>query len=100
MSYQILVGANITDQHMYEEYRRQMFPLLSKSKGEFLYDFNATPLEMGKLGQNYNRVFVISFPDENTKTGFFADPDYLKIRQTLLLGAVSEIEQISHWSSN
>lgn len=97
MSYHILVGANIADQATYAEYRRQMLPLLGKRKGMFLYDFDVSPLDTGELGQNYNRVFVIRFPDEESKTIFFTDPKYLEIKQTLLVKAVSEIKQISHW---
>ena len=99
MSYHILVGATLLDDAMYEEYRTHMKPLLHDMGGEFLLDYQVTATGQGSAGQDYDRLFVIRFPDEATKTAFFAADDYQRIRNKWFSPSVKDIAILAAWET-
>ncbi len=87
--YEILVGLHVTDDNQYDLYRAAMTPLLEKLDGFFRYDFRVSEMLKGEADESYNRVFVISFPDQAIKDQFFGDEQYLAIRNEFFEPSVS-----------
>lgn len=98
MSFNVLVGAELKDEDLYQAYRDKMYPLLKSFGGDFKYDFQAKATAMSQNGTNFNRVFVISFPDEKSRDSFFSDAEYLAIREDYLNPSVVEITPLSSWT--
>lgn len=92
--HEILVGLHVTDDESYGRYRAAMTPLLEARGGFFRCDFRVSEVLTG-AGEHVNRVFVISFPDERARDGFFTDPAYLKIRGEHFEGAVGGVDIIA-----
>ena len=93
---EILVGLDVADDDAYARYRARMTPLLEARGGCFRLDLRVGELLAGPEG--INRVFIISFPDEQAMRAFFDDPGYARIRvehfdpavrATHILGTVS-----------
>jgi len=80
--FEILVGLHITDDENYNKYRAGMTPLLKAHGGYFRYDFRISEMLQGDATDPFNRVFVLSFPDEATKDRFFANEEYKQVRET------------------
>ena len=76
-----LVGLQIVDEEEYQTYRDQMMPILERYDGGFGYDFKVSEVLKSKTKAPINRVFTISFPDQDSKDSFFSNNEYLKIRQ-------------------
>ncbi len=76
-----LVGLQIVDEEGYQTYRDQMMPFLERFGGGFDYDFTVSNVLKSKTNAPINRVFTISFPDQDSKDSFFSNSEYLKIRQ-------------------
>lgn len=85
---EILVGMHITDQDAYARYRAGMTPILESMGGCFRYDMRVSELLKGDADEPFNRVFILSFPDDATRDRFFTDPDYLRVREAHFTGAV------------
>ncbi len=79
--FEILVGLHITDNETYDKYRAGMTPILKEHGGYFRYDFRISEMLQGKADHPFNRVFVLSFPDEATKERFFANGAYKEVRE-------------------
>lgn len=86
---EILVGMRISDEAGYARYRSGMIPVLESMGGGFRYDMRVSELLKGEAEEPFNRVFILSFPDETTRDRFFADPTYLRVRQQHFTGSVS-----------
>ncbi len=97
--YEIHVGLRVTDEAGYQRYRDGMTPLLESVGGYFRYDMRVNELIKGDADEAFNRVFVISFPDQRTKEDYFADPRYLAIREEFFNPSVSSVKQISAYST-
>ena len=80
MAYEMLVALDVSDSETYQAYRDAMAPILKQYAGEFGYDFQVAEVLKSESEQGINRVFTIRFPDEATKTNFFADPDYQAVK--------------------
>ncbi len=71
MSYEILVGLNVLDDQMYQEYRGAMRPILSSYGGGFGYDFKVSEVLLSETSSEINRVFTINFPNSGIMEEFF-----------------------------
>ena len=77
--FEILVGLHVTDDTQYDQYRAGMTPILEAFGGYFRYDFRVSEMLKGDADDPFNRIFVLSFPDEETKNGLFSDEAYKEI---------------------
>lgn len=95
MSFQMIVGLFVADQEKYAQYRAEMTPLLHAAGGSFRFDFEVARTLKNDAPHDINRVFVIQFPDRETRDRFFADPRYLDIRGRLFEVSVNGITRIA-----
>lgn len=91
MAHENLVGLHVTDESSYQRYREHMTPILSRYGGGFRYDFKIAETLRSATPAVINRVFVISFPDAAAKVAFFADPEYLAVRERYFAPAVAAV---------
>lgn len=78
--FEVHVGLHVTNESQYQMYRDGMTPILTQMGGDFRYDMRVNELIKGDAPDPFNRVFVISFPDEPTKDAFFANEQYRAVR--------------------
>jgi len=76
----MLVGLHVTDDAQYDLYRAGMTPILESLGGYFRYDFRVSETLKAPEGEKFNRVFVLSFPDEEKKKLFFEHDAYKVVR--------------------
>ena len=81
MAIEMLVALNVLDNAAYQSYREEMTPILQSYGGGFGYDFKVAEVLSSPTEAPINRVFTISFPDENSMNSFFSNDAYLKIKQ-------------------
>jgi uncharacterized protein (DUF1330 family) len=81
MALEMLVGLYVVDDEGYQSYRTEMTPILESYGGGFGYDFKITEVLKSQTKAPINRVFTISFPDQDSRNSFFSNGEYLKIRQ-------------------
>jgi len=93
--HEILVGLHVTDDASYARYRAAMTPMLEAVGGSFRYDFTIARMLKGAASPPINRLFVISFPDEETKVAFFGNPEYLAAKAEHFEGAVDLVDLIA-----
>jgi len=89
MSYEMLVGLNVTNDEMYQEYRAAMKPILVQYDGGFKCDFKVSETLLPSENKDINRVFIIYFKDEDAMDSFFSHPDYLKVKGKYFSNSVS-----------
>ena len=89
MSYEMLVGLNVTNDKMYQEYRTAMKPILIQFDGGFKCDFKVSETLLPSENKDINRVFIIYFKNEKAMESFFTHPDYLKIKEKYFSNSVS-----------
>lgn len=77
----MLVGLHVVDDAGYQSYRDEMTPILKSYGGGFGYDFKVSEVLKSKTAAPINRVFTIYFPNEDSRNLFFANDEYLQIRQ-------------------
>jgi uncharacterized protein (DUF1330 family) len=80
VGYEMLVGLQVIDDLLYQEYRDAMTPILARYNGGFGYDFRVAEVLHTKTDAPINRVFTISFGDEAMKHQFFSDRAYQEVR--------------------
>jgi uncharacterized protein (DUF1330 family) len=97
--YEVHVGLRVSDEQGYQRYRDGMTPLLESVGGYFRYDMRVSELLKGEAEEAFNRVFVISFPDEQTKLDYFADERYKAIRAEHFNPSVSSVRQIAGYTT-
>jgi len=78
--FEILVGLHVSDDAIYDQYRAGMTPILEEHGGYFSYDFRVSEMLKGDSEDPFNRVFIISFPDESTQEQFFSNEAYKEVR--------------------
>ena len=96
MPYERLIGLQVTDDALYQQYRDAMSPILARYGGYFRYDFRIADVLKNEGGSPINRVFALDFPDKAKKEAFFADAEYLAVRDKffkLSVGAVTTIAE-------
>ena len=81
MALEMLVGLHVVDDEGYQSYRNEMTPILESYGGGFGYDFKIAEVLKSKTKAPINRVLTICFPNEDSRSSFFANAEYLKIRQ-------------------
>ena len=80
MSYELTIALNVTDDAVYQAYRRAIQTILDRCGGTFRYDFLVASTVTSEAEHPINRVFVLAFKDRAGKESFFADPEYKRIR--------------------
>ncbi len=101
---EILVGLNVLDPDGYQGYREKMTPLLTNVGGRFRYDFVIAQTLKSETDHKINRVFVICFPDFESKDQFFDSDDfdsdeYKKVKQQFFERSVHKTTIISEYES-
>lgn len=97
MPFEMTVGLFVVDHEKYAQYRMEIAPLLEAAGGRFLYDFEIARTLKSETRDEINRLFVIRFPDRDSKDRFFADSQYLKIRSRLFEKAVKSTTIIADY---
>jgi len=87
---ELLVGLQVNDRALYQQYRDAMRPLLEQHQGGFSSDFW---VEQSLLPQHQgvNRLFTIYFASEALCDQFFSHPDYLAIKQQFFSTSVHQV---------
>lgn len=96
--YEILIGMRVDDEGGYARYRAGMTPILETMGGFFRYDMRVSELIQGDADDPFNRLFILSFPDEATSARFFDDPAYKSVRSEHFDGAVRSYRVIAAYS--
>lgn len=100
MSYEILVGLEVLNNDVYDEYRTAMKPILANYKGRFGYDFTVSKVLISEGTSNINRVFTINFPNKKGMESFFSDPNYLIVKEKYFNVSVGDTTIISSYEKN
>lgn len=85
----------MADPETYARYRSEIAPLLKEAGAGFIYDFEVTRTLYSADGAEFNRVFVIRFPDREARNAFFADPRYVAVRKLYFAPAVQRIATLT-----
>jgi uncharacterized protein (DUF1330 family) len=97
MSYEMVVGLDVINDEVYQDYRNAMKPLLEDHGGGFRYDFKIADVLKNEEGRNINRVFTIHFRDKNAMESFFSNEEYLKIKSQYFEKSVAATTIISEY---
>jgi uncharacterized protein (DUF1330 family) len=97
MPFEILVGLQVLNDDIYDQYRAAMNPILERFGGGFRYDFRVAEVLQSESSHSINRVFTIHFVDETCKNAFFSDAPYLEIRQRFFERSVRATSIISEY---
>ncbi len=97
MSYEILVGLNVLDDQIYQEYRDAMKPILLSYGGGFGYDFRVSEVLLSEISSEINRVFTINFPSSERMEEFFSNSEYIKIKEAYFEASVGNTTIISSY---
>jgi uncharacterized protein (DUF1330 family) len=97
MPFEMTMGLFVADHEKYAQYRAEIAPLLEAAGGGFRYDFEIARTLKSETLDEINRLFVIRFPDRDTKDRFFADPQYVAIRSRLFDKAVKSKTVIAEY---
>lgn len=87
---EVLVALNVTDNKLYDLYRKEMTPILQNYGGGFSYDFKVSSVLKAKTDAPINRLFTIYFSNEVSKDAFFSNEKYLKIKEKYFEASVSD----------
>ena len=99
MPFEMLMGLRVSDPETYARYRAAIAPLLEAAGAAFQYDFEIARTLKTEAGVEMNRVFVLRFPDRESRLRFFADPEYLSIRARLFEKAVERFVVIADYDA-
>jgi uncharacterized protein (DUF1330 family) len=99
MALEMLVGLHVVDEDGYQTYRDKMTPILESYGGGFGYDFKIAEVLKSQTKARINRVFTISFPDQDSRNSFFSNGEYLKIRQRHFDNSVTATTIIATYES-
>ena len=90
-----VMGLNVVDEALYQQYRQQMVPILTEYGGAFAYDFRVAEVLFAQSDAPVNRVFCIRFPSHARMNAFFSDRRYVDIREQYFIQAVSAVTPIA-----
>jgi uncharacterized protein (DUF1330 family) len=93
--FEVLVGLHVSDEDGYAKYREGMTPLLHSVGGCFRLDLQVSAMLRGDAEDPFNRVFIISFPDESTMDAFFRNEQYQRIRAEFFDPSVKSYSRIA-----
>lgn len=100
MAYERIMGLDVIDDQVYQNYREAMMPILKSFGGSFGFDFSVSEVLLSKTEDNINRVFTIDFPSQQTMEAFFSNSDYLIVKEKYFNKSVKSTTVISlHESS-
>ncbi len=91
----LFLGADVTDDSLYQRYRAEMTPILERYGGAFGYDLVVSRVLKSEAAAPMNRVFTIAFPDRSSVERFFEDPEYRAVRARLFEPAVRSLTKIA-----
>ena len=95
MAFERIMGIEVVDEQGYQEYRKEMTPLLQSYGGDFGFDFKVSEVLKSKSENNINRVFTIDFPSKEVMDQFFVSDEYLKIKNQYFTESVKSTTVIS-----
>ncbi|MHA2936764.1 DUF1330 domain-containing protein [Vibrio sp. RC27] len=81
MTFERIMGLEVINDEVYQQYRENMIPILHSFGGRFGFDFKVSEVLKSKTDTKINRVFTIEFPNKEAMTMFFSDPQYLVVKQ-------------------
>ena len=94
---EMLVGLNVSNSLMYQEYRDNMTPILHTYSGQFGYDFKVSEVFISETKNKINRVFTIRFSTKEKMEAFFLDKEYKKVKEAYFENAVESTTIISSY---
>ncbi|WP_199609876.1 DUF1330 domain-containing protein [Flocculibacter collagenilyticus] len=97
MAYEMLVGLQVKDNEIYQQYRDAMMPILQSFGGSFGVDFKVAEVLKPAEGSKINRVFTINFPDKQAMDAFFSNPEYLQAKERFFEKSVAETTIIASY---
>jgi uncharacterized protein (DUF1330 family) len=100
MLYEMLVGLNVLDDQMYQEYREAMKPILTVYGGGFSNDFKVSEVLLSQASGDINRVFTIYFPDKQKMENFFMNAEYLKIKKMYFENSVGSTKILASYEKH
>ncbi len=92
-----LVGVQIADEVLYQQYRQNMLPILERHGGRFILDVRVSDVLLSPASQPFNRLFTIRFPDESAMEAFFSCDDYQQVRQRFFEPAVAATAALARY---
>jgi uncharacterized protein (DUF1330 family) len=95
MSFERIMGLNVFDDEIYQQYRENMLPILKAYGGEFGFDFKVSKVLKSKTQAPINRVFTLDFPSREKMDAFFTDSSYLEVRSKYFDNSVNSVTTIS-----
>lgn len=95
MSYERIMGLEVIDHDMYQQYREAMMPILATFGGAFTFDFKVSEVLLSKSDANINRLFTIRFPSKKHMKDFFSNSDYLAVKAKYFEKSVKSVTIIS-----
>ena len=78
--FEMLVGLEVSDANVYQQYRTAMKPILQHYGGGFGYDFVVSEVLLSQVEEPINRVFTINFPNQQKMDEFFSNEEYLAVK--------------------
>ena len=100
MSFERIMGLDITNDEEYQKYREGMVPILESFGGSFGFDFKIAEVLKSKTQKSINRVFTIDFPSKEVMDAFFCDPSYLEVKSKYFTDSVKSATVISLHETN
>lgn len=95
--FEMLVGLEVSNNDVYDQYRTAMKPILQQFGGEFGYDFKIAEVLKNEADANINRVFTIRFPTAEHMDNFFSNQEYLAIKQEFFEASVAHTHIIASY---
>lgn len=100
MSFERIMGLEVTNEENYQKYRENMIPILHSFGGSFGYDFKVGEVLKSKTDDKINRVFTIDFPSKEVMDSFFNAPAYLEVKSQYFEQSVKSVTTISMHEKN
>lgn len=94
MSFEVLVGIQVLNDDLYDQYRAAMKPIMTNYHGQFRNDFKVSETLLSTGSTGINRVFTIAFPSQKHMDDFFSDANYLKVREEYFEPAVGSAHRL------
>lgn len=95
MTFERIMGIEVSDEEMYQKYRQAMLPILKNYGGHFTYDFKIEEVLISKTQAPINRVFTIEFPSSEVMDTFFSDAEYIDVKKRYFESSVDSVTEIS-----
>lgn len=80
MAYERVIGLDVINDQVYQQYRDAMAPILKTFGGSFGFDFRVSEVLLSKTEDHINRLFTLAFPTQKHMEDFFSNADYLAVK--------------------